>query len=178
MSISHQDIEAELSYAYLHAVSAAAGFECCVAERIADKDGIDARVHAYNEPGDGGRLTDFSIAVQLKASYAELPESDGRISYGSLKVAQYNKLRKEKVEPDRFLVLLRLPKDPTRWLRVTSEQLVAEKCAYWVSLRSAPPSVNEKFQTVYLPTTNLLDVEGLKTLMQRVSREEVIGYDQ
>lgn len=178
MSISRQDIEAELSYAYVHAVSAAAGFECCVAERIADKNGIDARVNAYDQPPDGDRLTDFSIAVQLKASYVELPTSDGKLSYGSLKVAQYDKLRKEKVEPDRFLVLLRLPPDRTRWLRVTAEQLIAEKCAYWVSLRGAAPSANPTTQTIYVPTANLLDVDGLKTLMDRVSREEVIGYDE
>jgi hypothetical protein len=51
-------------------VSAAAGFECSVAERIADKNGIDARVKAYGQSFDGANLTDFSIAVQLKASYA------------------------------------------------------------------------------------------------------------
>ena len=176
MSVNRQDIEAELSYAYLHAVSAACGFECCVRGRIADKNGIDAQVTAYGEIAGPGSLTDFAIEVQLKATYTALTDVDGRIPYRPLKVPQYDKLRNPLTKLDRFVVLLHLPPNPIDWIRVTPEQLVARNCAYWVSLRNAPASNNPATQTVYFPRANLLDVDGLSALMKRVARQEVIDY--
>ncbi len=177
MSINRQDIEAELSYAYLHAVSAACGFECCVGGRIADKNGIDAQVKAYGEIAGPGSLTDFAIEIQLKATYTALTEVDGRIPYHPLKVPQYDKLRNPLTKLDRFLVLLHLPPDSADWLRVSPEQLVARNCASWISLRNAPPSNNPATQTVYFPRANLLDINGLRGLMMRIARQEVIDYD-
>jgi len=40
--LSDANIEAELSYAYLHAVASRAGFSCAVAERHLDDAGVDA----------------------------------------------------------------------------------------------------------------------------------------
>ena len=67
MAITKQDIESELSYAYLHAVASQAGFVCEVSGRLSDKQGIDARLGVY-EVFPNGILTDFSIQVQLKAT--------------------------------------------------------------------------------------------------------------
>lgn len=54
--------------------------------------------------------------------------------------------------------------------------LVSRQCAYWVSLRGAPESANEREQTVYVPRSQPLSPEGLRALMTRISRREVITY--
>jgi len=43
-SFSSLDIESELSYAYIHAVAAHAGMECCITGHHSDNRGIDARI--------------------------------------------------------------------------------------------------------------------------------------
>jgi hypothetical protein len=62
------EVESELSYAYLHAVAASAGMEACVLGRHADKLGIDAAVTANDDFGEGAVLTDITLHVQLKAT--------------------------------------------------------------------------------------------------------------
>ncbi len=68
MLLSEKEIEAELSYAYLHAVAARAGFACDVAGRQSDRAGIDARIHIKERLAPQAVFTDFSIEVQLKAT--------------------------------------------------------------------------------------------------------------
>lgn len=52
--------------------------------------------------------------------------------------------------------------------------MIAKKCAYWVSLRSA--SKNTSSHTVYLPRRNLLSPDNLLDLMTRLSRREEVNY--
>jgi hypothetical protein len=104
-------------------------------------------------------------------------EQNGRISY-SLELPQYNKLRKTHRAAPLILVILRLPLDPAQWLTHTPESLIARRCAFWVSLRGAPDSTNETAQTVYIPTTNVLSVDGLTALMTKVSRREELNYER
>ncbi len=174
--LTDQNIEAELSYAYLHAVATRVGFSCEYRNRHLDGAGVDATI---TEDGrmlaNDSILTSFSVDVQLKATYRELPEQEGRISY-SLTVPHYDKLRIEEVAAPRVLLLLRLPQDPEQWLQVSEDALVAKRCAYWVSLRGASASANDKNQTVYIPRKNLLTPRGLTNLMARFSRLEVIPY--
>jgi hypothetical protein len=75
------------------------------------------------------------------------------------------------------LVVLFLPEDPLQWLLHSEDGLIARRCAYWVSLFTAPASTNEKYQTVYLPRSQVLSVAGLTALMTRISRKEVLGYE-
>ena len=89
------------SYAYLHAVATRVGFSCEYRNQHPDGAGVDATV---TEDGrmlaNDSILTSFSVDVQLKATYRELPEQDGRISY-SLTVPHYDKLRVEEVAAPR-----------------------------------------------------------------------------
>ena len=174
--LSVQNIESELSYAYLHAVASRAGFACEYTTRHVDDAGVDAIVRE-----DGRRLTDdslltsFDLHVQLKATFQSPTEQDGLFSY-SLKVPQYDKLRNTKVNSPRILVVLYLPRDATQWLAHTEDALVAKRCAYWVSLRNAPMSSNPEHQTVYIPKTQLLSTATLTYLMTRFSCREEINY--
>ncbi len=175
--LSQPNIEAELSYAYLHAVAVRGGFGCSYADRHLDDAGVDAVIRE-----DGRRLvpnsvlTSFCAEIQLKATFQEPVEQEGRFSY-SLTVPRYNKLRNNHVQAPRLLVVLFLPQDATEWLRHSEEGLIAKRCAYWVSLRGAPDSMNPKHQTVYVPRNQRLSVDGLTDLMSRFSRREVISYE-
>jgi hypothetical protein len=175
--LTDQNIEAELSYAYLHAVASKAGFSCEYRNRHLDGAGVDATITEDGRKlANDSVLTSFSVDVQLKATYQDLTEHNGCLSY-SLSVPHYDKLRKDEVAAPRILVVLRLPANPDEWLHISEDALVAKRCAYWVSLRAAPASANRENQTVYIPRSNLLSPSGLTALMVRFSRREVITYE-
>jgi hypothetical protein len=69
MPLSSNDIESELSYAYIHAVAAASGMSCKVGDRHDDNHGVDARITAWLEP-HGNDLIEVDFNVQLKATIA------------------------------------------------------------------------------------------------------------
>jgi len=178
MTISLNDTEAELSYAYLHAVASQAGFTCSYSNRLEDSYRIiDARVGAGVKPDPTSILEDFEIEIQLKATSKELNNSSGKISYPFKGIKQYDKLRSEVTGGRKFLILLQLPEDHKEWLNVSEEQLLLKGVAYWVSLRGAPKSTNETTQTIYIPTQNILTVDSLKNLMIRISKKEIIKYE-
>ncbi len=174
--LTKANVESELSYAYLHAVASHAGFACEVRNRHLDGAGVDATI---TEDGrmlaPDSTLTYIPVDVQLKATYQDLPEENGRFSF-SLDITQYNKLRSAMVGSPRLLVVLRLPRDPVEWLRVNAESLIARRCAYWVSLRGAPPVEDQNSQTVFIPMRNALTPDELRQIMTYFSRQEVIEY--
>jgi hypothetical protein len=175
--LTTQNIEAELSYAYLHAVATHAGFSCTYSDRHLDGAGIDAIVRE-----DGRRLAPDSILtaidlhVQLKATYHAPVEQSGKFSY-SLSVSHYNKLRNPHVANPRLLVVLYLPENAEDWLHHSEDGLLSKRCAYWVCLRNAPGSVNSTTQTVYIPRRQQLSPQSLTSLMTRLSRRDEVNYD-
>jgi hypothetical protein len=174
--LTEQNIESELSYAYLHAVATRAGFACEYAGRHLDGAGVDATLY------EDGRLLApdsvlqaFALHVQLKATRVPPVEQAGRFSF-SLPVGQYDRLSGVRLATPRVLVVLYLPADPQEWLRHSEDSLIAQRCAYWASLRGAPDSPNEATQTVYVPRQQLLSPASLTALMTRCSREEDLPY--
>ena len=177
MLLSENNIKAELSYAYLHAVAARAGFSCVVSDRHVDAAGVDAIVRAKERFAPSSIYTFFSVDIQLKATSAE-PNLDARGRYPfQLRLDHYNKLRTTEASTQQILAVLFLPKDPNNWLDHSSEGLITRRCAFWVSLRGAPESTNETHQTVYIPRTNVLSVEGLRALMHKHSLGEWIDHE-
>jgi hypothetical protein len=90
--LKENDRKAAVSYAYLHAVAAAAGFSCKEADRNLDNGGIDAQIDIDERMDPGSELRSFSLHVQLKSTSRRLPIVDGKLSY-LLDVGQYDKLR-------------------------------------------------------------------------------------
>jgi hypothetical protein len=160
--LSDKDIESELSYAYLHAVASAAGMACQVANRLNDNHGIDAQLTAWRDTSDGPEEID--IKVQLKATKRELSQSDTHLSFPLANVNQYDALRNDNNFVSRLLVVLLLPHNPAEWLRVTPEELVLKKCAYWVSLRGAPPTLNSHSHTIRIPKDQLFTSMALQNI--------------
>ena len=175
--LGDNDIKAELSYAYLHAVAARAGFACEYGGRHADGLGIDARIDVKERlrPPEEFPLTRFTVHIQLKATATTCPLIENRYSY-SLTLEHYDKLREEQ-SPPIFLVLFLMPNDPAEWLSASEEQLITKRCAYWVSLAGAADSGNRTEQTIYVPKINVVDVDGLRALATRIAGREEITYE-
>lgn len=171
------DIECELSYAYLHAVAAMAGMSVQPGTRHDDNDGVDAIV-TYLGPTDHPHYTRWSLDIQLKATIAQTGNLPDHHSYFLQGTKRYNKLRKKDSLNGRFLVVLFLPDDHTAWLTCTSEQLVLKKAAYWVNLYGAEESDNGTGVTVYLPKANVLTPESLLKLVNWSVTDTIPPYQK
>lgn len=175
MPLSQNNIMAELSYAYLHAIASRAGFACQIGSRHEDDIGVDAKLRVRERFGPDSTLTQFAVDVQLKATSTEPTELGNEYSY-SLRLKNYNELRSVECQAPQLLVVLFLPSDNRKWLIHSVEGLTCRRCAYWLSLRGAPASENETSQTVHIPKENYLSVDKLRDLMARFSRREDIDY--
>ncbi|MEZ5576905.1 MAG: DUF4365 domain-containing protein [Candidatus Competibacteraceae bacterium] len=114
--LSPNDIEAELSYAYLHAVAAKAGVGCKVGSRHDDNAGIDAELTGWGPFPGGGYLEEININIQLKATIQQPATSGEYCSYSLQGIPRYDDLRNEALATPRILVVLFLPDDSNLWL--------------------------------------------------------------
>jgi hypothetical protein len=173
--LTQQDIEAQLSYAYLHAVVSHAGFDCQHATPSQDKQGIDAIIAAYGSFPDSIK-TQVTINVQLKATIEQPVDNGTHLSYFVKEIKRYDKLRDNHCDPARILVVLFLPPQHADWLSHSENELILKNCAYWVSLRNAPGSENDTGKTVKIPKEQMLNVENLKTLVKRLAQGDIPSY--
>lgn len=176
MSLTENNIKAELSYAALHGVAAQCGFGCSVAPRHEDDAGIDAKLHIRKLLSQNSILTDFHLSVQLKATAQTLSSSEGKYSY-PLSAKHYDKLRDPNVDIQRLLVVLLLPADRNDWLRLSPGELVLKGRLRWMSLRNLP-ALSDPAQascTVYLPDQNILTCESLIELATKRSKGEWVN---
>ncbi|MFD1944737.1 DUF4365 domain-containing protein [Paradevosia shaoguanensis] len=155
-ALLHQtDVESALSIAYVYAIAAHAGYNCSEAPQP-DRDSIDLQIWA------GGQMRP-KLDIQLKST-VNLKGSEVHFSY-PVKLKNYEDLRVATQTP-RILVVLDLPSEPEKWLTASSEQLVIQRCAYWVSLRDAEPTENRATVSVPIPRQNVFDVPALRRLME------------
>lgn len=176
MPLTNNDIESELSYAYLHAVASKAGLNCKVENRHGDNYGIDARID-YFAPIPNTWRTDVSIRIQLKATINRGAETITHISYPFRGINQYDRLRTNLGEPHRILVVLFLPDNPVEWLNISHDELLLKQAAYWVCLYGAIASDNEISQTIYLPKANLLTPKSLISVCQGIGAGNIPKYN-
>lgn len=169
------DIEAELSYAYLHAVASQAGFGCELHGRHADNAGKDAQVNIHERLSPRSIFRDFSIEVQLKACINKPTAKSGYLPY-PLPIQNYDKLRSTENAAPHLLVVLFLPHNKTDWLDATPENLVLRECAYWVSLLGAKDVHDQKSRTVYVPENNQLSPASLRRLAEALSEGRRLHY--
>lgn len=174
--LSDENVESELSYAYLHAVAAHAHASCGSVTRHEDNAGVDASLTGWAPFVNGGYREEVDIKVQLKATVVQPIEKDGYFPYFIKGTARYDVLRKTTLSTPRILVVLFLPKEKDKWITHTDAALSLHNCAYWVSLAGAEASTNGTGQTVYIPKTQRFDVAGLSLLMSMISRNELPKY--
>jgi Domain of unknown function (DUF4365) len=173
MPLSDNDMKSELSYSYLHAIASRSGCECETSGRHSDGMGVDARVHV-RERFSADALSRFTVEIQLKATSDPPALVKDRFSFW-LKAKNYDELRDTNLPHPQLLVVLFLPENPVEWLTSSEESLIARKCAYWLSLYDAPPG-SPSGQTVYIPRSNVLSVEGFRVLLARFARKERLRY--
>lgn len=168
------DIQSELSYAYLHAVASKIGAVCYLGNRHLDNMGVDALIRY--RPKDPN-AEDVNLDIQLK-SKKQVPKitKNGFISYSLQGIDRYDDLRRVRGHVKCILIVLFLPENEEEWLEVNEDALLLRKCAYWVSLSGAPESENKEAQTVYIPSNQLLTPAALLELLDRLSRMEKLNY--
>ena len=171
------DIEAQLSYAYLHAVASHAGIACQEARRSLDNAGVDATLHLIKNFGPTAKLTEISLHIQLKATATPPSRKNGGLSYFLRETDHYDRLRSDSSLPPRLLAVLFLPPNHLEWLTHSPDQLVLSRAAYWVSLVDAPSTENTSGQTIYLPENQPLSPAGLQDLFRRVAHQERLRYE-
>ncbi|NLZ59724.1 MAG: DUF4365 domain-containing protein [Lentisphaerae bacterium] len=93
-------------------------------------------------------------------------------------MTQYNKLRSLSAANQKLLVLFRLPADVNEWLRLSEEQMVMKKCAYWVSLRGAPEISGQVSITVRVPRKNVFSPDAFREIALTRSLEEYLTYEE
>jgi hypothetical protein len=174
--LTGNDIESELSYAYLHAVASNAGASCLVSTRSLDGNGIDAIITGWGPYPNGGYLEEITIHVQLKATIGVPIEKNGHFSYFLKEIKRYNDLRADTVSVPRILVVLFLPTYAAEWLNISPSELILKKCAYWTSLRGAADPTNKTGETVYLPISQIMNSNNLLEIFAKLSRQEVLNY--
>lgn len=168
--LSEEFVREQLSIAFLHAVSARAGYSW---EPIRiDRDGIDGRVCARGLIVPGATVESPSISFQLKAT-SSIQEGLDPIPF-SLRKKNYDDLRGKRWEP-RYLALFLLPKDPAEWVHSDGNALELRRCMYWSSLAQEPANDNRRSTTIYVPRKNVLDVNGLRKLMEAAAVGKILG---
>ena len=165
--LTDNQIKEELSVAYIHAIAAKVGFSC---ERPKiDMDSVDVEIKAHGNLVVDSTIYSPEIKVQLKAT-ASINIIGDKIHF-QLPVNNYNDLRSKSMTP-RLLVIFELPTDKLLWLNHSEQELIMQKCAYWINLHGKPETDNQTI-TVHIPIQNILSPDKLYELMVLASKEEL-----
>lgn len=159
----------EFSYAYIYAVTAAAGYSFQIAPRPLDAEGVDVILTGLGASRSTRRPR---LDVQIKCTSRNL--LDREIIRYPLEVKNYEELRLENPFVPRILIIILVPESQEDWLRQSQQELCLRYCGYWVSLRGLPPTQNQNTVTVQIPTQNIFNRDTLKTLMQRIESGELL----
>ena len=154
-----------LSRAYVRAVAAQAGVTCADLFQDYGADMIlrDVAQREHNFVDDGPQ-----VDLQLKSTTrAEVHEAE--VSY-DLDVRAYNWLRQQVYRPC-ILVLLVLPEDEAQWLSQSTEELVLRRCSYWLNLRGAVPTTNQRTIRIKLPRANVFSSAAVRRLLDEANTE-------
>lgn len=151
-----------LSRAYVRTIAARAGVIC---DDVLQDYGVDLFIREFAPVGkrylDVGRQIDLQLKSTTRAAL-----NDKSVLY-DLDVPAYNLLRQLSPVP-RLLILVVLPEDPLLYLEQSEEQLLLRGCAYWLSLRGAQATDNERTIRLPVPRTNLFSVAGIEQMLVRL----------
>jgi hypothetical protein len=167
--LEENDIKEEISYGYIHTVSAMAGFSCDRPKT--DRDSVDAIISAKGKLVDASKFTSPRIEIQSKAT-TNWQISNGVFSF-PLPKKNYDDLRGVSLVP-RYLVVFCMPAGNLDWVAHSANELTTRNCAYWCNLRGLPDSTNTTSVTISVPIRNLFSHSILWRLMVQASMNEVL----
>lgn len=152
--------KAALSFAYIAAVAARAGYSCD--RPYDDVDSVDANIRA------GGDMRP-QLDVQLKATAVPTWKDDGL--HFQLSKKNYDDLRMRRLVPI-ILVVFELPSEEKDWMACSKECLVLRHSAWWLSLFEYP-EIQTDTRIVKLPKNQRLEPSSLTNLMVQVREGEL-----
>lgn len=156
-----------LSHVYAYAVATSAGFFYEKTGNDNDMRSIDAHINADDTVG-GGQWKFPVLELQLKATtHCNFNEQENNFRI-EISIKNYNDLRGDRSVPA-ILVVLFLPNECSDWIKHTEDELIAKKCAYWISLRDHPPVDNTSNVTIKIPKSNIFSPGSLTDLMTKIS---------
>lgn len=151
----------QFSIAYIHSIASVAGYG--VEEIRVDVDSVDLTITQYGDAETYPLIE--GLKVQLKCTYAHIPDTGkGHLSF-PISIKNYNDLRRKSLNP-RVLVVLHVPRNIDLWLGHSEDSIVLNHCAYWTSLREWPDTDNAENITIDLPLSQRFTVSELKGLME------------
>ena len=148
---------------YIRVLATAAGFT--VNAYRPDVDGVDLAIAC---PGDTRVVRSPRIDVQVKTSSTLIPQC-GVLPFDGLNGWQFNKLAGPDFLVPRYLFLVVVPPDATRYADLNHHGLLLRHIGYFHSLRSARTVPEQRTRVrVRVPTANVLTVESLRVLVEAV----------
>jgi hypothetical protein len=156
----------EFNYAYVCALAAHAGLNR--GHFSVDDDSIDIMFQGRGYVGSP--IRNPQIQIQLKCTSQNLVAGD--VIRFPLSRKNYDDLRGEDVITPRYLVVLLVPEDKSRWVQHNDDHLALFNLCYWLSLRNAEPTDNAVSITVEVPLVQRLTTDALYQMMQRASLGE------
>ena len=151
--LTDNDRKAELSFAYVAALAAHAGYICQRGPQP-DVASVDATIRS-------GDATGTQFDVQLKATSVPSHGTDGLRFRLSRK--NYNDLAADRMTP-LLLIVLELPSAEADWLKCTVEHLTMRRCGWWASLSGRAPTDGET-TTIVIPEHQRIGASGMGPLM-------------
>ena len=145
MSLTREHRQEALSFAYISAVAAKAGYNC--GRRPGYDYGIDIEIGSIEQIGQRRADLGYTLNIQAKASYNFTISDGDQIRY-DLEVDTYNKLILKDRGIPAILVLYCMPSDESEWLSIYENCTTLRHCGYWISLRGMPASTNRTTQRV------------------------------
>ena len=165
MSLTREHRQEDLSFAYISAVVANAGYNCSPPQR--HDYGIDIEIGCVEKFRKRMRDTGHRLHIQAKASHNFTISDDGNCIIYDLKADTYNDLILKHGNPV-ILVLYCMPSDEDGWLSVYEECTTLKHCGYWISLRGMPASINKTTKRIEIPKEQMFTDKSLKDIMDRI----------
>jgi hypothetical protein len=147
---------------YIRSLALASGLN--VLHAVVDDDGVDAMIR-YS--GEVGAVASPGVDVQVK-SWSTPSGSDAHWHFDGLNEQQYNRLAGRNYQMPRFLVVLVVPADRSRFAEVLVDGLLLRHHAYFTSVAQEPrikePDPRRR-RRVLVPKRNVLTPEALRAIL-------------
>ena len=170
--LTDNQIKEDLSFAYVCAIAAQAGFAAEFKRR--DMDGIDLRIESAGRLDAKSILLSPALDIQLKATAEQRLSHDGEHFVFDLRKRNFDLLRGQYATP-RILVVLflrRIVEAEGRYIHQTEASLSIPKCAYYVHLNQLSDLDNHESVTVYIPKSNIFSPDYLTEILTAISKQE------
>jgi hypothetical protein len=164
MSLTREHRQEALSFAYISAVAAKAGYNC--GRRSGYDYGIDIEISGVEQIGHRKVDLGYTLNIQAKASHT-FTTSDDYIIY-DLEVDTYNMLILKDRGIPAILVLYCMPDGEDKWLSIYENYTTLRHCGYWISLRGMPASTNKATQRIWIPKEQRFTESSLQSIMARI----------